>query len=177
MSAEATAGRPGAGLGHYLRDVVYGATDGAITTIAVVAGASGASFPAAVGLVLGVANLVADGLSMAASNYLGMKSELEQIGASVAAEQPWRHALATWAAFVIAGAVPLLAYAIATTPAVRLAVALALTVVTLGIVGAGRASFIGRPRWRCALEVIAIGGGAAGAAYAIGAGLGAVVRS
>jgi VIT1/CCC1 family predicted Fe2+/Mn2+ transporter len=73
--------------------------------------------------------------------------------------------------------VPLLVYAIATTPAVRLAVVLALTVVTLGVVGADRASFIGRPRWRCALEVIAIGGGAAGAAYAIGAGLGAVVRS
>jgi VIT1/CCC1 family predicted Fe2+/Mn2+ transporter len=172
--SEVTTGRPGAGLGHYLRDIVYGATDGAVTTIAVVAGASGATFPAAVGLVLGVANLGADGLSMAASNYLGMKSELEQTGASVAVEQPWRHALATWAAFVVAGAVPLLSYALATTPAARLAIALVLTLITLGIVGGARAGFIGRPRWRCALEVIAIGGAAAGASYAIGAGLGAL---
>jgi VIT1/CCC1 family predicted Fe2+/Mn2+ transporter len=129
-------GRPATGVGHYLRDVVYGATDGTITTLAVVAGATGASFPARVGLVLGLANLVADGVSMAASNYLGIKSELEQSGQSVAAEQPWRHAAATFGAFVCAGALPLLAYLFTTTAAARLSAALALALATLALVGA-----------------------------------------
>jgi len=162
-------GRPPDGLGHYLRDVVYGAIDGIVTTMAVVAGATGASFPARVAIVLGVANLAADGLSMAASNYLGLKSELEQAGASVSAEQPWRHALATWAAFVVAGAVPLLAYLFAGSAAARLELAALLSLATLALVGAGRSRFIARPAWICAVEVMAIAGGATGIAYAIGA--------
>ena len=47
---------------HYLRDMVYGATDGIITTFAVVAGVAGGSLPARVALIIGAANLVADGL-------------------------------------------------------------------------------------------------------------------
>jgi len=172
----APSGRPPTGVGHYLRDLVYGATDGTITTLAVVAGATGASFPPSVGLVLGLANLVADGLSMAASNYLGMKSELEQSGQSVASEQPWRHALATWGAFVCAGAIPLLAYLLADGATGRLSTALALALATLAVVGAARARFLDRAAWRCALEVVAIGGAAAGAAYGIGALMDGVVR-
>jgi hypothetical protein len=109
-AAGAVRGRPATGLGHYLRDVVYGASDGVVTTLAVVAGAIGAAFEPKVAIVLGLANLAADGLSMGASNYLGLKSELEQNGVPLAAEMPWRHGLATFAAFVAAGAVPLLAF-------------------------------------------------------------------
>lgn len=59
----------------YLRDFVYGAVDGTVTTFAVVAGVAGAGLDATVVLVLGVANLVADGFSMAVSNFLGARSE------------------------------------------------------------------------------------------------------
>ena len=59
----------------YLRDVVYGAIDGTVTTYAVVAGVAGAGLDAPVVLVLGTANLVADGFSMAVANYLGIRSE------------------------------------------------------------------------------------------------------
>ena len=59
----------------YLGDAVLGAIDGCVTTFAVVAGAVGAGFPNLVALVLGVANLVADGFSMAVGNYQGTKSE------------------------------------------------------------------------------------------------------
>ena len=55
--------------GRYLSDAVLGGIDGCVTTFAVVAGAVGAGFPTAVALVLGFANLVADGFSMAVSNY------------------------------------------------------------------------------------------------------------
>ena len=106
-------GRPPTGFGHYLRDVVYGALDGVITTLAVIAGAAGAHLEPRVGIILGLANLVADGLSMGASNYLGLKSELEQANHSVAAEAPWRHGLATAAAFATVGAVPLAGYVVA----------------------------------------------------------------
>lgn len=62
----------------YLRDAVYGSIDGAVTTFAVVSGVAGADLSVGVLLVLGVANLVADGFSMAASNYLGTRAESEQ---------------------------------------------------------------------------------------------------
>lgn len=59
----------------YLRDWIYGGIDGAITTFAIVAGVVGGNLSWTVVLVLGVANLIADGFSMAASNYSGTKSD------------------------------------------------------------------------------------------------------
>ncbi len=61
-----------------LRDFVYGAIDGAVTTFAVVSGVAGAELSAGIVLVLGAANLVGDGFSMAASNYLGTRAERQQ---------------------------------------------------------------------------------------------------
>jgi VIT1/CCC1 family predicted Fe2+/Mn2+ transporter len=62
----------------YLRDWVYGGIDGAVTTFAVAAGVAGASLSPQVVLILGFANLVADGFSMAVANYSGTKTEIEQ---------------------------------------------------------------------------------------------------
>lgn len=63
--------------GQYIGDIVYGAIDGIVTTFAVVSGVAGASLSAGIVLILGFANLFADGLSMAVGNYLGTKSEVE----------------------------------------------------------------------------------------------------
>lgn len=63
----------------YLGDAVLGGIDGCVTTFAVVAGAIGARFPALVVIVLGLANLIADGFSMAVGNYLGTKSQREAV--------------------------------------------------------------------------------------------------
>ena len=60
---------------HYIRDLVYGANDGVITTFAVVAGVTGGTLPPVTVLVLGVANLLADGLSMGVGNSLGIRSD------------------------------------------------------------------------------------------------------
>lgn len=66
--------------GHnYLGDAVLGGVDGCVTTFAVVAGAVGGGFPAVVAIVLGFANLLADGFSMAVSNYQGTKSQRELV--------------------------------------------------------------------------------------------------
>lgn len=61
----------------YLRDFVYGGIDGSVTTFAVVAGTIGANLSTEVVLILGAANLIADGFSMAASNFLGTRAERE----------------------------------------------------------------------------------------------------
>jgi VIT1/CCC1 family predicted Fe2+/Mn2+ transporter len=64
---------------NYLRDWIYGGIDGAVTTFAIVAGVEGAGMSAKVILILGVANLVADGFSMAASNFSGTKAEVDEV--------------------------------------------------------------------------------------------------
>jgi len=61
----------------YLKDIIYGSIDGVVTTFAVVAGAEGAKFSSQVVVILGLANLIADGFSMAVSNYLGTQAEEE----------------------------------------------------------------------------------------------------
>ena len=78
------------GAGH-IRDFVYGGIDGAITTFAVVAGVKGAGLPTTVVLILGLANLLADGFSMAASNYSGAKTVIDDLARVRAVEQ--RHIL------------------------------------------------------------------------------------
>ena len=62
-----------------IEDFVYGATDGSVTTFAVVAGVVGAALSPSIILILGFANLFADGFSMAIGNYLGYKSQKEYI--------------------------------------------------------------------------------------------------
>ena len=67
---------PGRGV---LRDVVYGGIDGSVTTFAIVAGVAGAGLSSFVIVALGLANVLADGFSMAAGNYSGTKAELDNI--------------------------------------------------------------------------------------------------
>ncbi len=62
----------------YLQDFIYGAVDGTVTTFAVVAGVAGASLDETVVIILGGANLIADGFSMAVSNFLGSRAERQQ---------------------------------------------------------------------------------------------------
>jgi VIT1/CCC1 family predicted Fe2+/Mn2+ transporter len=149
--------------------MVYGALDGVVTTLAVISGTTGASLEPRIGLILGVANLMADGLSMGASNYLGLRSELEQTGKSVADEKPWRHGLATLIAFAIVGAAPLLAFApLRPWGATTFQTAVLFGVVALAVVGGIRARYVGKAIWRSAAEVIVIGTLTSGTAFAIG---------
>ncbi len=62
----------------YIRDWVYGGIDGTVTTFAVVAGVVGADLSTKALLILGAANLFADGFSMAAANFSGTKAEMEE---------------------------------------------------------------------------------------------------
>jgi VIT1/CCC1 family predicted Fe2+/Mn2+ transporter len=61
----------------YLRDFIYGAIDGAVTTFAVVASVAATGLSSGVVIILGLANLLADGFSMAAGNFLGTRAEIQ----------------------------------------------------------------------------------------------------
>jgi len=72
---------------NYLRDWIYGGIDGTVTTFAIVAGVVGADLSAAVMLILGFANLVADGFAMAAGNYSATKAERDDYERVLAVER------------------------------------------------------------------------------------------
>lgn len=63
----------------YLRDFVLGAVDGTVTTFAVVSGVAGAELSASVAIILGFANLLADGFSMAAGNFLSVRADRQVV--------------------------------------------------------------------------------------------------
>lgn len=63
----------------HFEDFIYGSIDGAVTTFAIVAGVVGASLSPNIILILGFANLFADGFSMAAANYQATKARIEYI--------------------------------------------------------------------------------------------------
>jgi VIT1/CCC1 family predicted Fe2+/Mn2+ transporter len=73
--------------GNYLRDFIYGGIDGTVTTFAIVAGVAGAAMPGSVVLVLGFANLIADGFAMGAGNYSGTKADLDDYNRLLAIER------------------------------------------------------------------------------------------
>lgn len=109
-------GKVRAHLEDYLSEFVYGGIDGAVTTFAVVAGATGAGFDTKVILVLGFANLIADGFSMGVGSYLSTKSEQELMvkrGESLDDEpSPVINGSTTYVSFILVGLVPLLAYTV-----------------------------------------------------------------
>jgi VIT1/CCC1 family predicted Fe2+/Mn2+ transporter len=61
----------------YLADFVYGAIDGTVTTFAVVSGVAGAELSSSIVIILGFANLIGNGLSMAASNFLSTRTDIQ----------------------------------------------------------------------------------------------------
>ncbi len=160
---------------YYIKDVVFGANDGIITTFAVVAGVIGGGLSTRAVLIVGLASLLADGLSMAASNYLGSRSERAVLdndgggGPTGVPTVPGISALLTLAAFVGAGAVPLAAYALLGGDSDgTLAGTAAATLAVLFVVGAARSIVTKRPAWRAGVEMMLIGGASAAVAYVVG---------
>ncbi|HEY4504572.1 MAG TPA: VIT1/CCC1 transporter family protein [Candidatus Paceibacterota bacterium] len=156
---------------RYIKDIVYGANDGIVTTFAVVAGVAGAALSHDVILVVGLANILADGFSMATSDYLGTKSECEA-GAGNVFECDRGHllrsALYTFMSFVLGGVIPLMPFLIpsmSSNPIVASAIA---TGVGLFVVGAARSHYTKRSFVSSGLEVFVIGGISATLAYLVG---------
>ena len=214
----------------YLADFIYGGIDGAVTTFAVVSSAAGANLDARIVIILGVANVVADGFSMAAANFLGARAEVQQAararrseeieidrypegereevreifrakgfegqtlervvevitadrerwiqtmlaeehGLGTATRHPLKAAAATFVAFAIIGAIPLLPFVVGlaglTLPA-PFAASAAMTGVAFFAVGALKSFFVEQSWWRSGLETFAVGALAALMAYGVG---------
>ena len=163
---------------HYVRDLVYGANDGIITTFAVVAGVAGGSLSGAAVLIIGAANLAADGVAMGVGNLVAIRAQESALAAEGRPEQeafPWKHGLATLLAFVGAGVFPLIPYIAPLPEGARLRVSAVVTLAALFAVGVARAAVTLDRWWKSGLEMLALGGIVALAAYGAGALVAAVV--
>lgn len=215
----------------YLRDFVYGSIDGAVTTFAVVSGVVGADLSSGVIIILGLANLFADGFSMAASNYLGTRAEADELreaariearhidtipggemaevreifrqkgfegellerivtvitsnrqlwidtmlreewGLALNRPSAWKAAGTTFAAFLLAGFIPLLPFVALYSFQIDLPkmfyLSAAMTGVAFFSVGALKSRFVNEHWLRAGLETLAVGGGAAILSYIVG---------
>jgi VIT1/CCC1 family predicted Fe2+/Mn2+ transporter len=154
----------------FLRDFVFAADDGIITTFAVVAGSLGASLSLRVVLILGAANLLADGFAMASGNYLAVKSEEEYEEAEDRSRKyyhsPLPHSLITFVSFVVSGLVPLIPYILGLSQSFY--ASMILVMVSLFTVGSVRTKFTKKKWFMGGLEMVAVGGIAAGFAYITG---------
>ena len=156
---------------HYIGDVIYGANDGIITTFAVVAGVTGGSLTTRAVLIVGAANLIADGLSMGVGNYLSIRSTEGALEAQDLPERearPARHGLATFLAFVAIGALPLIPYVLPEFAFDRFSLSVFLTLAALFGVGASRAAVTVARWWTAGLEMLLLGVVVAAAAYGSG---------
>ena len=163
---------------HYIRDLVYGANDGIITTFAVVAGVTGGSLSTVAVLIVGAANLAADGVAMGVGNLLAIRAHESALRADGRPEEeayPWKHGLATLAAFVFAGTIPLVPYTLSLDAETRLIWSSVFTMAALFGVGVARAAVTLDRWWRTGLEMLLLGGVVAVAAYAAGAAVRAIV--
>ena len=229
--SQATEHHGGAG-SHYLGEMVYGGLDGIITTFAVVTGVAGAQLGTSVILILGMANLLADGFSMATGAYLSTKSEqefyrkeyereawevqhfpdgermelmdvyrsrgyseedarqlveiqsreptrwvnsmmLDELGMMKDETNPLINGLVTFAAFIVAGAVPLLVYLagllVSIPEASTFPASLVMSALALFGLGAAKVLVTRLNPLRSGLEMLVVGSLAAGVAYAVGA--------
>src|SRR3989344_196189 len=154
----------------YLSDAVFAASDGVVTTFAIVAGSAGASLDVGIVLILGFANLFADGFSMAAGNYLGVKSEIEYEKAKNQETDheglPLKHGIITFTAFNISGLIPLIPFLISTrSPFVLSTILVGLT---LFVVGFLRTDYTRQRFVKSGLEMFTVGGLAAFVAFIVG---------
>lgn len=160
-----------------LKAAVYGANDGIITTFAVVAGVAGAGLSPQIVLILGLANLIADGFSMGVGDYLGERSEADladKEGISFPRHRLWATGVLTFLSFVVAGTLPLVPYllqlvGIPLEARHQLFFSCLATAVALFLVGSLRTIVTGGKWWQKGAETLIIGAIAATVAYVVGA--------
>lgn len=160
----------------YLSEFVYGGIDGAVTTFAVVAGAAGAGFSTTVIIVLGFANLIADGFSMSVGSYLSSKSELE-VNKKKGKEKddsisPVINGASTFLAFIVMGLIPLLSYTVDYIFDLNIKnlfqLSIILTAIAFVTIGLLKSHVAKTSKVRGVLETVILGAIAAAFAYGLG---------
>jgi VIT1/CCC1 family predicted Fe2+/Mn2+ transporter len=161
---------------EYIKPFVLGASDGIVTTFAVVAGVVGAGLATEIIIVLGIANMFADGFSMAVGDYLGERSlqKMEEANGNVSKSgYIWKTSLATFVAFVLAGSLPLLPYIVmlfgfTVSADNQFLLSIIATMSAMFFVGSLRTYVIKGKWWKNGLEMLAVGSIAATVAYVLG---------
>lgn len=152
------------------RDAIFGANDGVVTTFAVIAGSLGGKLSTEIVVILGFANLIADGFSMASGIYLGARSEADlekkMKNTHWKEDVPFIQGFVTFVSFACGGFVPLVPFIFGFENKV-LSSAL-MMFVFLFFVGAARSLFTRKNAFRSGLEMLLVGGFAAGLAYGAG---------
>lgn len=156
-----------------LRDGVFAANDGIVTTFAVVAGSMGAGLSSKVVLILGFANLFADGFAMSSGNYLGIKSEVEyQIGnrgGEKHQHSPIKHGVTTFFSFVLAGLLPLLPFLFGGENFKgQFFTSSVIVVLTLFFIGSMKAYVSKKNSFNGGIEMLLVGGFASLVAFLVG---------
>ncbi|MBU2503853.1 MAG: VIT1/CCC1 transporter family protein, partial [Nanoarchaeota archaeon] len=146
--------------------------DGSITTFAVVAGVIGASLNSSIVLILGFANLFADGFSMSVANYMSTKSRNEMLKTPEKDER--KTAFATFISFFSVGFIPLISFVVAAVTknswliANQFKGAFVLTGLSLLVIGWLKGVVTEKHRIKSAIQTFLIGGGAALLAFSAG---------
>lgn len=170
-------------LSEYLGEIVYGGIDGIVTTFAVVAATAGAGLSSGVVIVLGFANLFADGFSMGVSAYLSDKSEREQ---NLKQDRQHHHnknpitvGAATLVAFIIIGFFPLVIYVADYLWSLEIKRLFLISSIFAGVAFAGigylKSRITDTPAMRSMSEMLVLGTVASALAYGIGSWLEALV--
>lgn len=163
---------------QYLGQFVYGAIDGSVTTFAVVAGAAGANLSSTVIIILGLANLIADGFSMGASSYLSAKSERDlkksKDETHEGGETPLGDGIATFLAFILVGFIPVLIYVFDALLSLEIskdllfAISSFLTGAAFIFIGILKGQMTKTSPFKSGFETLLLGAIAAGLAYGLG---------
>jgi vacuolar iron transporter family protein len=163
---------------QYLAQLVYGAIDGSVTTFAVVAGAAGAKLGSTVIIILGFANLIADGFSMGASAYLAAKSErdlkVSKDEQHAGGETPIGDGIATFVSFIVVGLVPVTVYVVDAFFNLRIdagslfGASCFLTGAAFMAIGIVKGQATKTSQLKSAFETLLLGGIAAALAYVLG---------
>ena len=123
------------------------------------AGVSGGELSSGAVLIVGIANLFADGLSMGVGNYLSIRaheSALEAQGLPEEEAYPVRHGFATFSAFAVAGSIPLVPYLV---PGLehRFLVSTLMALAAQFLVGSLRSVVTTGRWWASGLEMLGLG--------------------
>lgn len=150
----------------FIKDIVLAGNDGLITTFAIVAGSMGASFSTTTIIILGFANLFADGLSMSTGTYLGTKSAEFSKNPENSGTLPVKAGLVSFAAFSIAGLFPLIPF-IFPFPQ-PFFISATLVFISLSVIGIFRGIVSKQNIFKTTLENLLIGGAATLVAFLVG---------
>ncbi|HMP67440.1 MAG TPA: VIT1/CCC1 transporter family protein [Candidatus Paceibacterota bacterium] len=150
----------------YLPDFIFGAIDGLVTTFAIVSSVVGASLSVTIILILGFANLFADGFSMAISNYLSSKSG-EDLNHNMSGRKPIISGAVTFFAFVLIGFIPLLAF-VFDFGKNNFLISIFLTGVAFVMVGYVKGLITEKNKFLSSIQTLSIGALAAVIAYFVG---------